>query len=185
MKKIILYIFLILILSVVIIKIFVGKLFINVEIPYYNPIYSLNFNNEIIGVDIEIRKNTTIIPKTVYITSYSAIYNNIEPIEIEYGEEMNLDIKGYYCFTNLTGNKTPTECKNLKHEVMNEIDNIKINTIEIHGGSLVGETGDLVYKGEYQSNITNLINKKGNYSIKINISHENIDSDLYFRLKVI
>ncbi len=68
---------------------------------------------------------------------------------------------------------------------MNEIDNIKINTIEIHGGSLVGETGDLVYKGEYQSNITNLINKKGNYSIKINLSHENIDSDLYFRLKVI
>ena len=68
---------------------------------------------------------------------------------------------------------------------MNEIDNIKINTIEIHRGSLVGETGDLVYKGEYQSNITNLINKKGNYSIKINLSHENIDSDLYFRLKVI
>lgn len=87
MKKIILYIFLILILAVVIIKIFIGKLFINVEIPYYNPIYSLNFNNEIIGVDIEIRKNTTIIPKTVYITSYSTIYNNIEPIEIEYGEK--------------------------------------------------------------------------------------------------
>lgn len=185
MKKIILYIFLILILAFIIIKIFVGKLFINVEIPYYNPIYSLNFNNEIIGVDIEIRKNTTIIPKTVYITSYSTIYNNIEPIEIKYGEEMNLDIKGYYCFTNLTGNKTPTECENLKHEIMNEIDNIKINTIEIYGGSLVGETGDLVYEGEYQSNITNLINKKGNYSIKINLSHENIDSDVYFRLKVI
>lgn len=53
MKKIILYIFLILILAVIIIKISIGKLFINVEIPYYNPIYSLNFNNKIIGVDIE------------------------------------------------------------------------------------------------------------------------------------
>ena len=166
------------------IKVFFGHLYLKFKTPYDNPIYKLEVNNDLKGLNMEVQKILTIIPDTLSFVLTAHIYTEPSKFTIQYGEEINLDIKGYYCFSNLTGKERQVNCSNYNHSTMKEINPISFKKMKIYGGSSMGLTNDLIYDGEFQKNITHFITKKGYYQREINLEHEKIKSDLYFILEI-
>ena len=182
-KKIFICIILVLVL-LIFIKVLWGHLYLKFKIPYDNPIYKLEVNNDLKGMNMEIQKVFTIVPNTFSIVSTAHVFTEPSKFTIQYGEEINMDIKGYYCFSNLTGKERSISCNNYNHPIMKEINNISLKKMKIYGGSSQGLTNNLIYDGEFQKNITHLITKKGYYQIELNLEHEKIKSDLIFIIEI-
>lgn len=185
MKRKKLYICIIIILILFIfVKIFFGHLYIKLKIPYGNPIYKLEVNNDLKGLNMETQKILTIIPGMLSFTSTAHVFTEPSKFIMQYGEEIHLDIKGYYCFSNLTGKERQVSCSDYNHSTMKEINQISFKKMKIYGGSSQGITNNLVYEGEFQTDITYLITKKGYYQVEINLEHEKIKSNLFFILEI-
>jgi len=176
--RLIIVIFLIVI--IVVFKVFVGNVEIEREAPYKNPIYKLYINGELKGLDMSVKKRKTIIPDTFYSSQIVNIVINNSKFEIRYGTQINIDIIGYNCFTNLNGRDIQVGCFDYNNENMKEIGKMTFDNLMILGGSEIGLTNTLIYNGEYKENVTDLLNKKGLYQFEIQLHHNNIYSTLLF-----
>lgn len=128
-KKIFICIILVLVLFIFI-KVVWGHLYLKFKVPYDNPIYKLEVNNDLKGMNMEIQKIFTIVPNTFSIVSTAHVFTEPSKFTIQYGEEINMDIKGYYCFSNLTGKERSISCNNYNHPIMKEINNISLKKIK-------------------------------------------------------
>lgn len=180
---------LMLIISILIIiggiRIFFGTINIALKIPFNNPTYVLKINDELVGGNLDVKKEKTFIPYVINLklSAWLSIKGESR-FTVKHGENINLTIEGYNCFSNNTGKKQLTGCSydNSKIE-LEKIDNIKY-LMTIRGGSTVGLTNTLVYDGKYQSDLTTIIKEKGNYTIVINAKHNDIESTIDFVLEV-
>lgn len=174
-----------LLLIVILFKIFVGHFFIVTSLPYNNPIYKLTINSEVKGLGMEIKKYNEILPNTLSFVTNAIVFTPPQRFEINYGERILMNIKGYYCFSNINGKNLQVGCANYEHEIMKEINNINYTHLVIKGGSLIGLTNDIVYDGAYKADITDLLNHKGIYTISIEVEHDNIKAGLEYILDLV
>ena len=65
MKKKIVIVFVVLIVLIILLKIVLGQIDIKMKIPYNNPIYRLQLNDNYYGMNMEINYNVNIIPKNL------------------------------------------------------------------------------------------------------------------------
>lgn len=183
-KKIILIVLSVLILLVTLVKIFIGQFNFVTKKSYNNPIYTLDIGNEKIGLLMEIKKRMTLIPGTLYIINKAYIPTSPYGLILDYGKELNLDINGYYCYMNVGGKKMKIPCTGNNSNNIEKINNMHIDHLLILGGLEGGLSNNLIYDGEYKSNITELLSKKGVYQIEVNLHHDNIESDLYIIIEL-
>lgn len=181
---------LILIISVLIIigviKIFFGTIDITLNIPFNNPTYTLKVNNELVGVNLDVKKVKKLIPYVVNLKLSTWLSTKGESrLKVKQEDNIMLSIETYNCFSNITGERKLTACSyDNSEKKLEKIENVNYSMV-IRGGSMVGFTPDLIYDGKYQNNLTTIINEKGIYTIEINAKHNNIESTIHLILEII
>lgn len=183
MKKIVI-VFVILIILIVLLKIFFGKIDIKMKIPYNNPIYRLQLNENYYGMNMEVNYNVNIISKNLTFIKTTHLFTSPSEAKIKLGEKISLNITGYNCYLKVGNKENQIGCTNYDHKIMKEIKDIKFSKLKITGGSEVGLVNDLIYDGEFTNELTDLITKKGKYQIEIMLEHKPISSDLFFIIEV-
>lgn len=182
-KKI--FVFIILMLTLIVsIKIIWGELEIKMKIPYNNPIYKVNVNELEVGPGIESRKTNTILPGIITFSKVSIDFVENSKVEVDYGSKINFDVKGYFCYSDITGNEKQVGCSNNKNYKLKSIANINYYRMKILGGSTVGISNDIIYDGKYKNDVSDLLANKGKYQVEIYLNHENINSEIYFMVEV-
>ena len=184
MKKKIVIVFVVLIVLIILLKIVLGQIDIKMKIPYNNPIYRLQLNDNYYGMNMEINYNVNIIPKNLTFIKTAHLFTSPSEAKIKLGEKISLNIIGYNCFSNIGNKEKQIGCTNYNHKIMKEIKDIKFSKMKITGGSEVGLVNDLIYDGEFTNELTNLITKKGEYQIEIILEHKPISSNLFFIIEV-
>ena len=61
---------------------------------------------------------------------------------------------------------------------------MNLSELKITGGLATGITNALIYDGEYISDITDLLEKKGYYQIFITSKYDNYESDILFTINL-
>lgn len=185
MKKV--FIPIIIIVLMVLIRIIFGELNIKLKISFNNPTYKMMINEKETGIDLETRKTNTIIPLFLKLTSvvYNYSVNGDSTTKYDFGQRINLSIKSYYCYGKITGNESQTMCTNDNSKyTLKEIENVDYTRMKITGGLATGITNALIYDGEYISDITDLLEKKGYYQIFITSKYDNYESDILFTINL-
>lgn len=171
--------------AIIIFKVFISPLNIKLEIPYNNPIYRLQLNDDYYGMNMEINYNINIIPQNFTFIKTAHVYTYPSKITVKLGDEMSLNITAYNCFLKSNNKLNKIGCTNYNHQIMKEIKNLKFTKMKITGGSETGLVNDLVYNGNYTNELNNLITEKGLYQIEIMLEHKPITSSLIFIIEVI
>ncbi len=184
MEKKSVIIILVVILSIIIFKIFVGHFNITLNMPYNNPIYRLQINDEYYGMNMEMDYKKNLIPKTLTFINVAEVFTYPSKITLKYGEEIKLNITGYNCYLDKKGKEKQIRCLNYEHKIMKEIKDIEFTKMTILGGSEIGITNDLVYEGKFNNDLTNIISKKGIYDIEIMLEHNAITSIVEFLIEL-
>lgn len=181
---------LILVISILIIiggiRIFFGTINITLKIPFNNPTYVLKINDELVGGNLDIKKQKTFIPYVVNLKLSAWLSTKGESrLTVKQEENKILTIEAYNCFSDIMGEKKLTACSydNSKME-LEKIENVKYSMI-IKGGSTVGMTNTLIYDGKYQNDLTNIIKEEGIYTIEISAKHNDIESTIHLLLEII
>ena len=91
MKKIVI-VFVILIILIVLLKIFFGKIDIKMKIPYNNPIYRLQLNENYYGMNMEVNYNVNIISKNLTFIKTTHLFTSPSEAKIKLGEKISLNI---------------------------------------------------------------------------------------------
>jgi hypothetical protein len=181
---------LIVIISILIIiggiRIFFGTINITLKIPFNNPTYVLKVNDQLVSGNLDVKKKNTFIPYVVNLKLSAWLSTKGESrLTIKQGDNINLTIEAYDCFSNITGERKLTACSydNSKIE-LEEIEDVKYSMI-IRGGSPIGMTNTLIYDGAYQNNLTTIMKEKGIYTIEISAKHNDIESTIHLLLEII
>lgn len=183
-KKAYSLIIILILLFLIIIKVLFGQINLKIKVPYDNPIYQLKINNEIKGLNMEVKKSIPIVPHFLNFISSAHVFTTPSKFTIPFGEPIIVDISGYYCFSDITGKEIQISCTDYNHPIMKEIETVALKQMKITGGSTDGLTGHLIYEGVFKKNIADIIKSKGIYQIEIMLDHENINSNLIFIVDV-
>lgn len=185
-KKKFAIIFSVIIILFCIFKIFVGQInmsFPNVINQHKNRLYSVYLNNEKISIGIEENKKLISIP---YIFKYSIFSShnyagniNYDKMRYKIGEELTIRIESFDCFS-----------KNFEYKIScvgnDSGKNIKKAT-NIKYQLLIRKTKkgeEVVYDGLFVNQIEKYLIDKGAYSIFIKANYENVESTIYFNIKI-
>lgn len=167
-------------------KIFVGQIIVsfpNISNQHKNRLYSVYLNEKSVSVGIEENKTIINIP---YIFKYDIFsshnYNgdlNYEQLKYKIGDNLKINIESFDCFSknlntkiscvgNTSENKI-VEAKNIRYEML-------IRKTE------KGE--EIIYKGVLINEIGKYFSEKGSYAIFITARYENVESTVYFNIKM-
>lgn len=174
-----------LVLFYIIFKIVVGSVEIETSHILKNPMYKLYIDNNFISITANIKEKTTIIPFTVYRVKNEVYFYGDEINHINLNSSFDLKITGYNCYSNSNLNGQVPCFANEDNKYTDEIDNIIFDDMTIYNTMLKGWNDDnKIYDGKYNSNIKEIINEKGNYTIVINLHHGKIKTTLEIILVV-
>lgn len=176
----------VIIILLCIFKIFIGQInisFPNVINQHKNRLYSVYLNNEKISIGIEENKNLISIP---YIFKYSIFSSHNYAGDIDYaqmkykiGEKLIIKIESFDCFSENFEYKI-TCVGNNSGKNMEMATNIKYQMLIRK--TKKGE--EVVYDGVFVNQIEKYLSDKGTYSVFINATYENVESIIYFNIKI-
>lgn len=110
-KKKLLILMITILIIIVVIRIFFGTINITLKIPFNNPTYVLKINEELVGGNLDIKKNKTFIPYVINLKLYTWLSTKGESrLTVKQKNNITLTIEAYNCFSSITGKKELTAC---------------------------------------------------------------------------
>lgn len=181
-KRKIITILIIFVVSFLLFKLFIGQIDINspnIINQHKNRLYQISLNGEKITIGVEEVERKTIIPFIIYLKHYSShsFFGN-DSLNYKLGSKIVLDVKSFECYTkddfqlscvSDNGNLIKKEMTDLKYHLY-----IKRNS--------KGEKE--LYNGNLIRNLSDYLTEKGSYHISIVAKYKNVESTIYFDLKV-
>ena len=168
--------------SFLLFKLFIGQIDINspnIIDQHKNRLYQISLNSEKITIGVEEVERKTVIPFVIYLKHHSShtFFGN-DSLTYKLGNKITLDVKSFECYTKEdfqlscvsdNGNLIKKEMNDLKYHLY-----IKKNS--------KGEK--VFYDGKLIDNIGDYLDEVGSYHISIVAKYKNVESTIYFDLRV-
>ncbi len=174
---------LLIIIFYTIFKLTIGQIEIETTHTFNNPMYKLHINNSLKGLTMTVKEYTTILPFTLYRTKTEVLVEGDMVSHINLEDNNVINITGYNCYTETSLSNAKTKCLGYDENNNNieEIDNIVFDNLTIYNKMLKGyDKKYIIYDGEYITDLSKVINEKGNYSFVVKLHHGKIKTIIEF-----
>lgn len=170
----------------IIFKLTIGQIEVETTHTFKNPMYKLYINNSLKGLTMTTKEYTTIIPFTLYRTKLEVLVEGDMESHIDLEDNNVINITGYNCYTDNSLGNAKTKCLGYdENNNLEEIDNIVFDSMTIYNKILKGyDKKYIIYDGEYITDLSKVINEKGNYSFVIKLHHGKIKTIIEFFIVV-
>ncbi len=181
--------FLIFIILIVIIKILFGEINLYSPLKTFNSKYhQVKVNAQIVNIGVEEKNKIVLIPFLVNIHSFSFDYfyhKDISSNELvfELNEKILLNVESFNCAFNVNNINYKVSCNGENFNLATKSLFSDISYKIMIKRTNKGET--IKYDGQFKEDISDYFDEKGGYLVRVIASYNNVDSNIYFWVRII